>query len=106
LTPKENYLAMLRGEIPDCVPSYCEPYTAVLEEGLTTPGRAPGGPIVTAPGIICGALPKPGRVPPEGTAKRREVIRLPDVSGRNRKGYCRGDALKKNADTFVPAASP
>ena len=47
LTPKENYLRMLRGEIPEYVPSMYEKRRGNYTEDFLTPQSAPNGPIVT-----------------------------------------------------------
>ena len=95
MTPKENYLMMLRGEIPEYVPSFVEMYSAGFEEELLTPARAPNGPIVTSLGVTYvgtaednyGAMPKPGEVVLDDITKWRDVIKLPDVSHRDWEGY-------------------
>ena len=42
LTPKDNYLMMLRGDIPEYVPSYFEMYTHVFDEELFHSGKSAG----------------------------------------------------------------
>ena len=95
VTPRENYLTMLRGEIPEFIPSYFEPYLFPLEEELLTPNRAPNGPIVTALGVTYvgspddnyGAMPKPGEIMLEDITKWRDVVKVPDLSDRDWEGY-------------------
>ena len=47
MNPKENYLTMLRGEIPEYIPSMYEQRSLRITEDLLTPVYAPDGPIVT-----------------------------------------------------------
>ncbi len=103
MTPKENYLMMLRGEIPEYVPSFVEMYSCGFEEELLTPARAPNGPIVTRLGVSYvgteednfGAMPMPGKVVLEDITKWRDVVKLPDVSHRDWEGY-----YKKMTENF------
>ena len=70
MNAKENYLTMLRGEIPEYVPSMFEPRMAFYTEEWLTPVYAPNGPVVTKLGVTYvgspdnnfGAMPKPGDV--------------------------------------------
>ncbi len=95
MTPKENYLRMLSGEIPEYVPSYFERYTAIMDEELLTPNRAPNGPIVTSLGVTYvgspennyGAMPKPGEIVLEDITTWHDIVKLPDVSHRDWEGY-------------------
>ena len=95
MTPRENYLRMLRGEIPEFIPSYFEPHLAMVEEELLTPNRAPNGPIVTALGVTYvgspddnyGAMPKPGEILVDDICKWRDIVKIPDLSGRDWEGY-------------------
>ncbi len=95
LTPKENYLRMLRGEIPEFVPSYIEPANEMIADELLAPVMAPNGPVVTVYGveyigsreINWGALPTPGKVILRDITKWRDVIKNPDLSGRDWEAY-------------------
>ncbi len=52
ITPKENYLMMLRGEIPEYVPSsQFMPSGEMIADELLTPVSAPNGPVKTAYGV-------------------------------------------------------
>ncbi|MCL2165570.1 MAG: hypothetical protein FWH55_14555 [Oscillospiraceae bacterium] len=72
MTPKENYLRMMRGEIPEFVPAaLIEPHSQMVEDELLTPRAAPDGPIVTSLGVtyvgagedlMFGAMPAPNSV--------------------------------------------
>ena len=95
MTPKENYRRMLLGEIPDYMPSFFEPHSAHIAEELLTPVFAPDGPIVTSLGVTYvgspennfGAMPAPGKVLLEDVTKWRDVVKLPDLTGRDWEGY-------------------
>ena len=68
MNPKENYLLMLSGQVPDHIPGMFEDYSGRWNEELLTPVSAPDGPIVTSLGVTyvgCetlnyGAMPAPG----------------------------------------------
>ena len=85
---KENYLAMLRGEIPDYIPSMYEQRSAGFNEELLTPVFCPDGPITTvlgvryvgSPDLMNGALPEPGFILLDDITKWRDVIKAPDLS--------------------------
>ena len=89
MNAKENYLTLLRGEIPEYVPSMFEPRSGRFTEEWLTPVYAPDGPIVTAlgvtyvgsPELMNGAMPKPGCIILEDITKWRDVIHAPDLSG-------------------------
>ncbi len=90
LTPKENYLMMLRGEIPEYMPSFMDGHSAMWNEELLTPVSAPNGPIVTSLGVtyvgaahmMNGAMPAPGmNLLGEDIRNWRDVIHAPDMSG-------------------------
>ena len=89
MNAKENYLTLLRGEIPEYVPSMFEPRSGRFTEDWLTPVYAPDGPVVTALGVTYvgspdlnnGAMPKPGCIILEDITKWRDVIHAPDLSG-------------------------
>ncbi|MCL2124715.1 MAG: hypothetical protein FWH33_01855 [Oscillospiraceae bacterium] len=97
MTPKENYLRMMRGEIPEFVPSgFYEPYSQVVEDELLTPRMAPDGPIVTALGVkyvgagadlMFGAMPEPNHVIIDDISKWRDKLKIKDVSDRDWESY-------------------
>ncbi|MDR0862585.1 MAG: hypothetical protein LBN30_07440 [Oscillospiraceae bacterium] len=95
MTPKENYLRMLRHEPYEYVPSMFEPYMAGVTDELLTPQAAPNGPVVTGLGVTYvgspdngfGAMPKPGVVVLDDITKWRDVVKLPDLSGRDKEAY-------------------
>lgn len=97
MTPKENYLRMLRGEIPEYIPSMYEERAGRFNEELLTPQSAPNGPIVTSLGVTYvgsadmnnGAMPEPGNILLEDITKWRDVIHAPDLSGFDWEGYYR-----------------
>ena len=89
MNAKENYLAMLRGEIPDHVPSMYEQRSGNFTEDWLTPVSCPNGPITTALGVryvgsadlMNGALPEPGFILLDDITKWRDVIKAPDLTG-------------------------
>lgn len=95
LTPKENYLRMLRGEIPEFVPSSFIPAGDSIHDELLAPVSAPNGPITTVYGvtyvgskdIMWGAIPKPGEILLDDITRWRDVIKNPDLSDRDWEGY-------------------
>jgi hypothetical protein len=104
LTQKENYIKMLKGEIPDYVPApLLEPVSSVIAEELIAPQSAPNGPVMTVYGVEYigskeindGAMPAPGKILLRDIRKWRDVIKNPDLSGRDWEGY-----YKKQTDQF------
>ena len=96
LTPKENYLRTLRGELPEYVPSFFNPYMKPVHDELLTPNNLPDGKdFVTGLGITFtpspelnfGAMPKPGVVAIDDITKWREQLKVRDVTGRDWEGY-------------------
>ena len=92
LTPKENYLTVLRGEIPEYIPSMIfTPYSDRIIEDQIAPVTAPDGPVMTVYGveyvgskeIMCGAMPAPGKILLHDIMKWRDVIKNPDNSHRD-----------------------
>lgn len=90
MTPKENYLTMLRGEIPEYVPSVYEARRGVFGEDFLTPQTVPAeGFVMTKLGIKYvgsaeldyGAMPDPYRPVLEDVTKWRDWVKLPDISG-------------------------
>jgi hypothetical protein len=88
MNAKENYLTMLRGEIPEYVPSMFEPRMAFYTEEWLTPVYAPNGPVVTklgvtyvgSPDLNNGAMPKPGEYILDDITRWRDCIHAPDTS--------------------------
>lgn len=89
LSPKDNYLMMLRGEIPEYMPSFMDGHSAMWNEELLTPVSAPNGPIVTSLGVtyvgaahmMNGAMPAPGKnLLGEDIRNWRDVIHTPDMT--------------------------
>ena len=96
MTPKENYMRMLRGEIPDYIPSMYEDRAGRFNEELLTPQAAPNGPIVTSLGVTYvgnaennfGAMPAPGKNQlGEDIRHWRDVIHVRDLSDFDWEGY-------------------
>jgi len=86
---KENYLAMLRGEIPEFMPSMYDDRMFRWKEDLLTPQSCPDGPITTKLGVTyvgCeslnnGAMPAPGKnLLGEDISHWRDIIKAPDLS--------------------------
>ena len=103
MTPKENYLRMVRGEIPEFMPSFFDPYMSPTFEELLTPNRAPDGPVITSLGVKYvgspdnnwGAMPEPGFIVIDDITKWREQLKIRDVTGRDWEGY-----YKKMSDSI------
>ncbi len=89
MTPKENYLTMLSGQIPEYVPSMYEQRRGFFNEEFLTPNSAPNGPIITSLGIKYvgsaelnyGAMPDPNRKVLEDITQWRDFVHTPDLSG-------------------------
>ena len=95
LTPKENYLRTLRGEIPEYPPSFFDPYSRPVFDEMLTPNSLPdGNDFVTGLGVTFtpspelnfGAMPKPGR-PIIDIANWRDQLKIRDVECRDWEGY-------------------
>ena len=98
LTPKENYMMLLRGEQPEWVPKYTfgpDPYSSrpvpvfllgpgVLLNHLYEPGvtKDPWG-VTYVPVVEAGnsKIPEPGNFILDDITKWRDVIKAPDLSG-------------------------
>jgi len=97
ITAKENYLMLMRGEIPEYVPAnFLEPCAEVVRDDQLTPNNCPGGkPVKTVWGVtyvgsadlMNGAMPKPGEILLDDITKWRDVIKNPDNSHRDWEGY-------------------
>ncbi len=104
ITPRENYLMMMRGEIPEYVPAtYLERCSEFINEDQIAPTFCPNGPFTTVYGVtyvgsedlMNGALPMPGQILLDDITKWRDVIKNPDNSHRDWEGY-----YKKQTDKF------
>ena len=98
MNSKENYLAMLRGEIPEFVPSVYDDRIFRWGDDLLTPQVCPNGPITTPLGVTyvgCadlnnGAMPAPGmNLLGEDISGWRDVIKAPDLSDFDFEDYYR-----------------
>ena len=95
MTPKENYLRMLKGEVPEFMPSYIEPHSIPIREELLTPNAVPDGPVITSLGVKYvgseetnfGAMPEPNVIVIDDILKWRDQLKIRDVSGRDWEGY-------------------
>lgn len=96
LTPKENYLRTLEGEIPEYTPSFFDPYMKPVTEELLTPNNLPDGkPFITSLGVEYvaskelnnGAMPAPGKVVIDDITKWRDRLKIRDVTGRDWESY-------------------
>ena len=96
LTPKENYLRTLDGEIPEYPPSFFDPYMRPIAEELLTPNNLPDGkPYITSlgveyvgcPDLNNGAMPAPGKAVITDIRKWRDQLKIRDVTGRDWEGY-------------------
>ena len=114
LSPKENYLRMLRGDIPDFVPSSYDPYMMPVGDELLTPNSVPEGQeFVTALGVTyvgCtdannGAMPKPGSVVIDDITKWRDQLKIRDIEGRDWEGYYKAKLAKIDRSKYCVAVS-
>jgi len=96
ISPKENYFMVLRGEIPEYIPSFLHaPYMEAVIEDQIAPVSAPDGPVKTVYGVEYvgskeinnGAMPAPGKILLHDIRKWRDVIKNPDNSHRDWEGY-------------------
>ena len=102
ITPKENYFMLLRGEIPEYIPSFMAPRMNMISEDLLTPVSAPNGPVYTGWGVKYvgsadirnGAMPEPGFILLDDITKWRDVIKRPNTD-RDWEQY-----YKKQLETF------
>ena len=98
MNSKENYLAMLRGEIPEFVPSMYDDRMFRWQEDLLTPQACPDGPkktmlgvtYVGCPDLNYGAMPAPGmNLLGEDITGWRDVLKAPDLSDFDFEDYYR-----------------
>ncbi|MDR0819004.1 MAG: veratrol--corrinoid protein metyltransferase, partial [Oscillospiraceae bacterium] len=113
LTPKENYLQMLRGEIPEYIPSGFEPYSDFLwVDDFATPAFAPRGFAFNPWGVRFvgsrdlgnGALPEPGRFILKDITKWRDVIKNPDIRNVDFEAYYKKDVEGKDRKNIAIVA--
>jgi len=110
MTPKENYLSMLRGEIPEFVPSamFMPHGNFPGQEELLTPQSAQE-PFVTSLGVTYvgspennwGAMPKPGEIIIDDISKWREQLKIRDVSNWDWEDYYTKKAEKLDRSLCV-----
>lgn len=109
ITPRENYLRMLKGEIPEHVPSFFIPYGNFLEDELLTPMSVPNGTFVTSFGVEytgskdmnMGAMPTPGKIILPDITEWEKYIKKPDVSGRDWEAYYKVQGSKWDRENHV-----
>lgn len=109
MNPKENYLRMLAHKEYEFVPSMLEPYMAGVTDELLTPQMAPDGPIVTGLGVtyvgspenMFGAMPKPGVVLLDDITKWRDIVKLPDLSHRDKEAYYKERGKNVDRENFA-----
>ena len=102
LSPKDNYLRMLNGDLPEYMPCFWDNRMFRWVEEFLTPQACPNGPIVTAlgvtyvgcPDLMNGAMPAPGRnLLGEDITGWRDVIKAPDLTHFDFESYYR-DKIK------------
>jgi len=89
ITARENYLRLLRGQVPEYLPSMAEPCIVGARDHMLTPIMAPDGPVyspwgvkfVGSPDNNFGAMPEPGFIILHDITKWRDVIKNPDMTG-------------------------
>jgi hypothetical protein len=114
LTPKENYLMVLSGEIPEYVPSHFEPYNDILwNDDFGTPVFAPDGPKYSPWGVKYvgtgeiggGAIPEPNNFILSDIRKWRDVIKNPDINSVDFESYYKKETEDKDrANTAITIA--
>lgn len=95
ISPKDNYLMMLRGEIPEYIPNYYEDRAGRFNEEFLTPQAVPNGPVISSLGVKYigseevdfGAMPDPSRKVLEDISGWRDFVKLPDLSGFDFESY-------------------
>ena len=107
LTPRENYLRVLRGEIPEYLPSFFDKFMdPVGDFDMLYPCRTPDGPkyspwgvkFVGGPENDYGALPEPGNFILKDITKWRDVIKNPDMTGFDWERYFADPEVGGNKD--------
>lgn len=107
ITPKENYFRILRGEIPEYIPSmFSEPRSDMVSEELLTPVSAPEGTIVTSLGVEyigaadlnMGAMPNPRKKLCPDITNWDKYVKKPDLSDRNWEMYYKAQEDKWNRE--------
>ncbi len=104
LTPKENYLQMLKSNIPEYMPSFFEPSKAPVEDDFLTPTYARNGPVTTSLGVVYvgspennyGAMPAPGSIVITDITKWRDQLKIKDISDVDWEAYYK--RLSKDVD--------
>lgn len=89
VSPKDNYLMMIRGEIPAYLPSVAEQVVEGANTPWLTPMFAPNGPVysqwgvrfVGSPENFYGAMPEPGFIILHDITEWRDKIKNPDFEG-------------------------
>ncbi|MBF7097420.1 uroporphyrinogen decarboxylase family protein [Alkalibacter mobilis] len=107
LTPKENFLRVAKGEMPEYVPVAPfggpgqEPLMAMADPCILGSFRGPGGGVdpwgvtfITGEDIDFAALPKPNDFILTDVTKWRDVIKAPDYSGFDWEAAARSDRAK------------
>lgn len=101
ITARENYLMLLRGEIPEYLPSIADSCIEGAKTNLLTPIAAPDGPVfspwgvkfVGSPDNNFGAMPEPGFILLDDITKWRDVIHNPDLSQMDWEAFYRDPAV-------------
>jgi hypothetical protein len=100
---------LLSGKIPEYIPSFYDPYMAPVPDELLTPNAVPDGPVITSLGVKYvgsadwnyGAMPEPGWIVLDDITKWREVVKLPDLTGRDWEGYYKKLVEKIDREKFI-----
>ena len=106
LTEKENFVRLLRGELPEFIPTYnmfgwwtkttfLEQYKRPDNSGFDVWGVE----YVATKETACGALPVPGKFLLEDITKWRDVIKAPSLEGVDWEALAKKDLAQKKADT-------
>jgi hypothetical protein len=113
ITAKENYIRMMKGEIPEFGPSFFTSPVVPLQEERLTPVSEPTGAFTTVYGVeyvgsaenMWGAMPAPGKILLRDITKWRDVIKNPDTTGRDWEAYYKKQTEQVDRENKIAAFS-
>jgi len=110
LTNKENYLRMMRGEIPESIPKFSfanmvGPSILSKDQDEHRAGFDCFGVEYVYEPTIGGSIPKPGKFMFTDVTKWREYVKIPDLSGVDWESMAKEDLKKINTEAEPVVAS-